>query len=91
MMKNMIQHTVRSVAQIFSGKKKTTKKKAMNGPTQITTTTHKFTESITDIHKPDVYSAATENLPNEIDGRTEYNKDATRYGDWEHKGRCIDF
>jgi hypothetical protein len=38
-----------------------------------------------------VYSAATENLPNEIDGRTDYNKDATRYGDWEHKGRCIDF
>ena len=88
MMKNMIQHTVRSVAQIFSGKKKTTKKKAMNGPTQITTTTHKFTENI---HKPDVYSAATENLPNEIDGRTDYNRDATRYGDWEHKGRCIDY
>ena len=92
MMKNMIQHTVRSVAQIFSGnKKKTTKKKAMNGPTQITTTTHKFTESITDIHKPYEYSAATENLPDEIDGRTDYKKDATRYGDWEHKGRCIDF
>ena len=70
MMKNMIQHTVRSVAQIFSGKK-TTKKKAMNGPPQITTTTHKFTENI---HKPDEYSAATENLPNEIDGRTDIKK-----------------
>ena len=91
MMKNMIQHTVRSVAQIFSGKKKTKKKKSIDGPTQTTTTTHKFTESITNIHKPDVYSAATENLPNEIDGRTDYKKDATRYGDWEHKGRCIDF
>ncbi len=91
MMKNMIQHTVRSVAQIFSGKKKTKKKKSIDGPTQTTTTTHKFTESITAVHKPDVYSTATENLPNEIDGRTDYKKDATRYGDWEHKGRCIDF
>ena len=91
MMKNMIQHTVRSVAQIFSGKKKTTKKKSIDGPTQTTTTTHNFTESITAVHKPDVYSTATKNLPNEIDGLTDYNKDATRYGDWEHKGRCIDF
>ena len=91
MMKNMIQHTVRFVAQIFSGKKKTTKKKAMNGPTQTTTSTHKFTESVSSVHNPDAYIEATKNLPEEIDGRTDYKKDATRYGDWEHKGRCIDF
>lgn len=33
---------------------------------------------------------ATENLPEEIGGRTQ-GLDPTRYGDWEFKGRCIDF
>ena len=66
-------------------------KKAMNGPTQTTTSTHKFTESVSSVHDTDAYIEATKNLPEEIDGRTDYKKDATRYGDWEHKGRCIDF
>ena len=43
------------------------------------------------MHNPDAYIEATKNLPEEIDGRTDYKKDATRYGDWEHKGRCVDF
>lgn len=66
-------------------------KKTMNGPIQTTTSTHKFTESVSSVHNPDAYIEATKNLPEEIDGRTDYKKDATRYGDWEHKGRCIDF
>ncbi len=32
----------------------------------------------------------TETLPKEVGGRTQ-GLDPTRYGDWEFKGRCIDF
>lgn len=34
-------------------------------------------------------SGETEALPREIGGRG--GADPTRYGDWEKKGRCIDF
>ena len=46
----------------------------MNGPTQTTTSTHKFTESVSSVHNPDAYIEATKNLPEEIDGRTDYKK-----------------
>ena len=49
--------------------------------------------------KPD--STATEEREDPIDGRTKTDKpreiggpkgpEPTRYGDWERKGRCIDF
>ena len=51
-------------------------KKTMNGPTQTMTSTHKFTESVSSVHNPDAYIEATKNLPEEIDGRTDYKKDA---------------
>ena len=63
----------------------------MNGPTQTMTSTHKFTESVSSVHNSDAYIEATKNLPEEIDGRTDYKKDATRYGDWEKKGITSDF
>ena len=86
---------VRFAEQIFSGKRKTKKKKltSQTGKIPITTSTNdiNLTKSIEVLHDPDAYKKATNELPKEIDGRTEYDKDPTRYGDWEKNGRCIDF
>ena len=86
---------VRFAGRIFSGKKKTKKKKLTSQSGKIPTTTStndiNLTKSIEVLHDPDAYKKATNELPKEIDGRTEYDKDPTRYGDWEKNGRCIDF
>ena len=85
----------RFAERIFSGKKMRTKKNltSQTGMTPTTTNTNdiNLTRSIEVLHDPDAYKKATNELPKEIDGRTEYDKDPTRYGDWEKNGRCIDF
>ena len=86
---------VRFAERIFSGKKRRTKKNSTSQTGMIPTTTNtndiNLTRSIEVSHDPDAYKKATKELPREIDGRTEYDKDPTRYGDWEKNGRCIDF
>ncbi len=89
--------TVRSVEQTSSGTKKTTTKKKItipgHGKTQTTTNIPEvnLTKSIEALHDPDAYREATKNLPKEIDGRSGYDNDPTRFGDWEKNGRCVDF
>lgn len=44
-----------------------------------------------DVHPEKITTASdSQKLPKEIGGRQQ-GLDPTRYGDWEFKGRCIDF
>ncbi len=50
-------------------------------------------KAIISMEKPNIKPASldkTKQLPKEIGGRKE-GLEPTRYGDWEYKGRCIDF
>jgi len=39
-----------------------------------------------------IKTSSSKSQPNEIGGRTQgQGLEPTRYGDWEFKGRCIDF
>lgn len=46
-------------------------------------------EAPTQIDTPTIAPATTVSLPPEFGGRE--GPEPTRYGDWEKKGRCIDF